>query len=150
MAPLLRPLRVRRGEYVFERGDAVDGIYFIRDGTAAYVRQQPGADLVYASCPPGSYFGDLSLLQVKKAKTPSVRLFSVKALSDLDLLLLPKSALHNIHARFQPELLRLFKGSATTLARLQHQVKKGDQWIERRISEQNSDTADAEESSSSK
>ena len=99
MAPLLRPLRVRRGEYVFERGDAVDGIYFIRDGTAAYVHQQPEADLVYASCPRGSYFGDLGFLQIDPS-APATRLFSVKALSDLDLLLLPKSALPAIHTRF--------------------------------------------------
>lgn len=29
-APLLKPVRVCQGEYVFEKGDAIDGIYFIR------------------------------------------------------------------------------------------------------------------------
>ena len=37
VAPLLKPLKVSKGEYVFLKGDSLDGIYFLKRGEAAYV-----------------------------------------------------------------------------------------------------------------
>ena len=32
VAPLLKPLKVSKGEYVFLKGDSLDGIYFLKKG----------------------------------------------------------------------------------------------------------------------
>lgn len=37
VAPLLKPLKIPKGEYIFLKGDLLDGIYFIQKGEAAYV-----------------------------------------------------------------------------------------------------------------
>lgn len=37
MAPLLKPVKVSKGEFIFLKGDTIDGIYFIKKGEAAYV-----------------------------------------------------------------------------------------------------------------
>ena len=122
-APRLRLLRVPRGEYVFSAGDALDGVYFLRTGTAAYVQQRPlGPDLLYASCPPGTCFGDIDFLPPRSDR----RRFAVKALSDLELLLLPRADVARLHDRFRPELFRLFQGAAATLRKLTRVARKGE------------------------
>lgn len=50
VAPLLKPVKFAKGEYIYQKGEAIDGIYFIKKGRAAYV--EPGArkrDVILAS-----------------------------------------------------------------------------------------------------
>lgn len=37
VAPLLKPVKVSKGEYIYLKGDAIDGIYFIKKGESAFV-----------------------------------------------------------------------------------------------------------------
>ncbi len=37
IAPLLKSLKVSKGEYIYLKGDIIDGIYFIKHGESAYV-----------------------------------------------------------------------------------------------------------------
>ncbi len=37
VAPMLRPVKIPKGEYVYLKGDPIDGVYFIREGQSAYV-----------------------------------------------------------------------------------------------------------------
>ena len=32
IAPLLKPIKASKGEYIYLKGDAVDGVYFIKRG----------------------------------------------------------------------------------------------------------------------
>ncbi len=48
VAPLLKPLKVCKGEYIYLKGDSLDGIYFIKKGSAAYVERSLKADLSFA------------------------------------------------------------------------------------------------------
>ncbi len=59
VAPLLKPLNISKGEYVFLKGDSLDGVYFIKRGEAAYVERRPKADLIFATHRDGAYFGDI-------------------------------------------------------------------------------------------
>lgn len=66
MAPLLRPVNLTKGEYVYMEGDPIDAgrpysilVYFIKSGETAYVKAKEKADLVFAVNKPGSFFGDI-------------------------------------------------------------------------------------------
>lgn len=62
MAPLLKPLKILQGDYVYHKGDLIDGIYFIREGEAAYVEKGTFCDMIYCSILEGSYFGDMDFI----------------------------------------------------------------------------------------
>ena len=57
VAPLLKPMAVAKGEYVYLRGDPIDGIYFLKKGETAYVVRQEEADVVFAINQEGATFG---------------------------------------------------------------------------------------------
>ena len=80
-------MKVSKGDYVFLKGDPLDGIYFIQNGEAAYVERRSRADLIFATNKSGSYFGDIDLAVINEKLQPK-RLFTVKAKTDMDLLLL--------------------------------------------------------------
>ena len=89
VAPLLKPVKVCKGEYIYMKKDTIDGIYFINEGKAAYIDQQKKIDLTFSEIETGAYFGDVDFL-AQNAKEMSKRCFAVKALSDMDLLFLRK------------------------------------------------------------
>lgn len=47
IAPYLKPIQVCKGEYVYLKGESIDGIYFIKKGECAYVEKRPNADLIF-------------------------------------------------------------------------------------------------------
>ena len=118
LAPLLKPVKVCKGEYLYLKGDSLDGIYFVKKGEAAYVEKRTHADLMFAYCHEGGYFGDVDFAASNQT-SESKRLFSVKALTDMDLLLLEKSVLFNIDVEFKREVLHLFEHSHRQVIRLQ-------------------------------
>lgn len=89
VAPLLRPVTVTKGEYIYMKGDMIDGIYFIKQGRACYVEPRPQADLIFASLTTGAYFGDVDFVAANNI-LEGTRNFTVKAMKDVELLVLPK------------------------------------------------------------
>ena len=87
LAPKLKPIKVCKGDFLFLKGDPLDGIYFIKKGEADYVERRPKADLIFATNKQGSYFGDIDFAVINEKMEPK-RLFNVKAKTDMDLLLL--------------------------------------------------------------
>ena len=69
------------------KGDPVDGIYFIKEGEAAFVERKPRADLIFATNKAGSYFGEMDFAALQHSMEMK-RSFTVKAKTDMDLLLL--------------------------------------------------------------
>ena len=110
LAPLLKPVKVCKGEYLYLNGDSLDGVYFVKKGKAAYVEKRTVADLMFAYCHQGGYFGDEDFAASNQT-SESKRLFTVKAVSDMDLLLLEKNVLFNIDVEFKGEVLQLFERS---------------------------------------
>lgn len=75
---------------MFLEGDPPDAVYFLAKGELAFVtRQAEGPDLIYASLKEGEVLGDTDLLPLQ-GEMPAVRGFSAKALSEAELLMLPK------------------------------------------------------------
>ena len=107
LAPKLKPLKVSKGDYIFLKGDPLDGIYFIKNGEAAFVERRPKADLIFATNKAGSYFGDIDFAVINQ-KRETTRLFTVKAKTDMDLLLLEQEDLYSIDSQFKKEIFSLF------------------------------------------
>ena len=98
VAPLLKPVKVSKGEYIYLKGDAIDGIYFIKQGEAAYVLENSEADLVFAKKEEGSLFGDIDFIHTS---SDSRRQFSVKAMADMDLLFFQRNDLFHLDLDFK-------------------------------------------------
>lgn len=115
VGPLLRPVIVPKGEFVFLEGDPPDALYFLKKGEVGYVtRRRVGPDLIYASLNQGSVFGETDLIPFR-GDEPERRSFSVKALTDVELLLLQKTDLYSLGSEFKKEITELFQDSALKL-----------------------------------
>ena len=129
VAPLLKPLKVCKGEHIYLQGDSLDGIYFIKSGEAAYVEPRGDADLTFAHIYAGSFFGDVDFT-ASTSLTESKRLFCVKALSDMDLLFLSKEDLFDIDIEFKSQVFKLFSKSHRKAEKLTRILARGHQWLE--------------------
>ncbi len=129
MAPKLKPLKVCRGDYIFRKGDPLDGIYFIKRGEAVYVERQPMADLIFASHGDGSHFGDVDFVTLTEGGSPQQRLFTVKAKTEMDLLLLEKADLFSLDNAFKAEILSLFHHSFVHLENLRAMNRRTSCWL---------------------
>lgn len=110
LAPKLKPLKVSKGEYIFMKGDSLDGIYFIKKGEAAFVERRPRADLIFATNKAGSYFGEIDFISLNVSAKPR-RMFTVKAKTDMDLLFLDQEDLYSMDNEFKKEMLSLFNNA---------------------------------------
>lgn len=70
--------------------------------------------MIYATVKEGNYFGDVDFMSDEDNEDYK-RLFSVKAMSDLELLLLEKSDLYQIGLEFKNEISDLFSHSQEKL-----------------------------------
>ena len=89
-------------------------VYFLKKGSVGFVtRRESPPDLIYATLREGSCFGDTDFLSLN---TPNPRRqFSVKALTDVEILLLQKSDLLKIGVEFKADIADLFQDSLTRL-----------------------------------
>ena len=110
MAPKLKPVKVCKGEYIFLKGDSLDGIYFIKKGEAAFVERRHRADLIFGKLREGTHFGDIDFTNLSEGDNPS-RHFTVKAMTEMDLLLLEKEDLYAVDNCFKKEVFSLFQYS---------------------------------------
>ena len=132
MAPLLKPLKANKGDYIYLKGDIVDGVYFIKRGEAAFVDKRPAADLVFATNLAGSYFGDVDFAASDELHE-SKRLYSVKAMTDMDLFLLKKEDIYNMDQEFKDEVTGLFHRSHSQLIKLKKMLKQGQTWLSQKF-----------------
>ena len=132
LAPKLKPVHVCKGDYIFLKGDSLDGIYFIKDGEAAFVERRPRADLIFATHKSGSHFGDIDFANLNEGENPR-RHFTVKARTDMELLLLEKANLYSCDNNFKRELFSLFEHSFQHLQKLKEMSRKGEGWLHKRF-----------------
>lgn len=132
LAPKLKPVKVCKGDYIFLKGDSLDGIYFIKKGEAAFVERRPRADLIFATHRPGSHFGDIDFAHLIEGEV-STRHFTVKARTDMDLLLLEKADLYSVDNSFKKEVFSLFQYSLKHLQKLREMSRRGEGWLHKRF-----------------
>ncbi len=79
-------------------------------------------------------------------KKESKRLFSVKAMSDMDLLILEKEDLYQIDLEFKKEVLLLFSESYLELKKLKKMLRRGHHWLrENQSKKEDGNTGEDEE-----
>lgn len=137
IGPLLKPLRVEEGSFVYKEGDPIESIYFLTKGQAAYVNIDIN-DCPYLTIDPGYYFGEIDFvyskyknlekykneeeLQNDEAEAnledeafgsggPLRRAFSVKAITNCDILTLSKADLHLVESEFEEMVGEMFLNS---------------------------------------
>ena len=59
--PLLKPLRISSGDYLYKEGDYADEVYFITRGRVNFVIR--GSEIVYKSFLRGSYVGEIEVIR---------------------------------------------------------------------------------------
>ena len=93
MGPLLKPIKVEAGQYIYREEDPIDEIYFLVTGQAGYALKDC-EDLVYLIIDQGYYFGEIDFIYMdENGLNDGKRKFSAKALEDCDLLVLSKTDL---------------------------------------------------------
>ena len=86
----LRPIRVKRGQYIYKQGEPVLEIYFLTSGEAAFVLTQCD-DLAFLIIEAGDVFGIIDLVPETKQSIlikEVARTFSVLALENCEILCL--------------------------------------------------------------
>ena len=128
MTPKLKPVKLCKGDYIFQKGDLLNGIYFIKEGEAAFVERRNKGDLVFGAIRKGLHFGDTDFTSLKEGDT-NRRNFTVKARTDMDLLFLEKEDLLAVNDFFQEEISSLFKHSSQDLEKLKEKRNDGQEWL---------------------
>ncbi len=93
----------RPGDAVFERGADADAVYFVLDGIAVVVRNEPGGTCALARLGPGQCFGELGVIEAR------ARQASVMAETDLAVLRIEATLFRELFAAHPP--LRDFLGT---------------------------------------
>lgn len=91
------------GDVIFERGQHADAVYFVLDGIAVAVRNEPDGTCELARLGPGQCFGELGVLEEQ------ARLASVVAETELELLRVEAALFRELFAAHPP--LRDFLGT---------------------------------------
>ena len=89
--------------------------------------QQSEADVVFAINKEGSYFGELEFA-ISSDQQEVARKFAVKALTDVEVLVLEKSDLYKIDLEFKNEIFSLFSRGKDKLAKLKSYALKARNW----------------------
>jgi CRP-like cAMP-binding protein len=89
--------RFKAGDFLFHRGDDDGCAYFTISGEVELLRQDKGAEAPLRRYPEGCFFGSLSLMG------PMPRLFSLRAATDLNCLVLTREKFTKITEQF-PEI----------------------------------------------
>ena len=89
--------------------------------------QQSEADVVFAINKEGSYFGELEFA-ISSDQQEVARKFAVKALTDVEVMVLEKNDLYKIDLEFKNEIFSLFSSGKDKLAKLKSYALKARQW----------------------
>jgi len=61
IGPLLKPLRVEKGNFIYKEGDPIEEIFFLTRGKAAFVNINTD-NCPYLVIEPGFYFGEIDFV----------------------------------------------------------------------------------------
>ena len=117
VAPLLKPIKVEKDQYIYKEGDPIDEIYFLVTGQAGYALQEY-KDAIYVIIDKGYYFGEIDFIYLDdNGANDGKRKFSAKAMEDCDLLVLSKQDLLMADQEFEDIISDLFKNAMHRLKR---------------------------------
>ena len=112
LADSMTPMRLARGESVFEEGDPGDSLYVIVTGKMKLARTSgDGRESLLSVLGPGEMFGELSLLD------PGARLTSARAVAEAELMSLGNKDLRDFLSEHPEVAMMMLAGLARRLRR---------------------------------
>ena len=115
IGPLLKPMKIFEGEYIYTEGDPIENIYFLVKGSAALVLRDYN-DLAYIYIDEGYYFGEIDLL-IGSEEEVGKRMFTVKAMKECELLVLSKTDLYDVDIEYGDIINDLLQNGEVRLKR---------------------------------
>jgi len=111
--------KYRKNTVLMEKGDEANGLYVVLSGSAkVYLADEQGKEYVLNELPPGSYIGELALLE------DSTRIASVMTLEDSRLLFISKGVFKSFLYERPDAAYRLIKALAARVRELTNEVEK--------------------------
>ena len=113
VAPLLKPLRVDKGEYIYKAGELATEMYFLISGEVAMVIQKGEASIPFLQMFDGYYFGEIDLLFTESKQ----HMYSIRAMTKCELLTLSKRDFEIMLRQFETEALDILSRAKERLER---------------------------------
>lgn len=99
IVPHLQPLYAIQDPLIYEKGEHSEGIYFVLSGFAAYTYKN--GSMFVKGISSGEYFGDI------EATMKITRKYCVKAIKNLDILLMKNEIIQRIHDNYYDEWVKI-------------------------------------------
>ena len=117
VVPMLRPMKVESGSYIYKEGDPIDEIYFLVSGQAGYALSNFG-NSVYLIIDQGYYFGEIDFIaQSELSDNTGERQFATRSIADSDILILNKNSLLEVDQEFEDVISEIFLNATHRLRR---------------------------------
>jgi CRP-like cAMP-binding protein len=113
VAPLLKPLRVDKGEYIYKAGELATEMYFLVSGEVAMVIQKGEVSIPFLQMFDGYYFGEIDLLFTESKQ----HMYSIRAMTKCELLTLSKIDFEIMLRQFETEALDILSRAKERLER---------------------------------
>lgn len=113
VAPLLKPLRVDKGEYIYKAGELATEMYFLVCGEVAMVIQKGEVSIPFLQMFDGYYFGEIDLLFMESKQ----HMYSIRAMTKCELLTLSKRDFEIMLRQFETEALDILSRAKERLER---------------------------------
>lgn len=113
VAPLLKPLRVDKGEYIYKAGELATEMYFLISGEVAMVIQKGEVSIPFLQMFDGYYFGEIDLLFMESKQ----HMYSIRAMTKCELLTLSRADFEIMLRQFETEALDILSRAKERLER---------------------------------
>jgi CRP/FNR family cyclic AMP-dependent transcriptional regulator len=112
LAEEITEISLKKGDSLFKEADETKGIYLVRSGKVEISKVTPdGWKQTLAVLTPGSFFGELSIMEKRRHEANAV------ALEKTDLLLLKKEVFEKLEKDKPDVALQIFKKIALTMSK---------------------------------
>ena len=112
VAKEIKIIKRHRDEYIYKKGEEIDGIYFIGKGKVEMVLPEYH-NRSFVQISSGYEFGELDFLEDQ-----TIRSFTVRAVEDCELLHLPIGSLHSLIENYDQDVMKFFRGSESKLIKV--------------------------------
>lgn len=113
---LCKRYRYRAGEFLFHQGDKDDRGYIIACGRAQVIREYKDHSYILSELHEGDFFGGLALLADIK------RLFSVRAVTELEVVALDRESFRKILAQFPETSIKVLEVMIQRIAQMEEKL----------------------------
>ncbi|CAI2376813.1 unnamed protein product [Moneuplotes crassus] len=108
VASHLKSTNTAAGDYIYEEKDPILEIFFLLTGEAGYAITKDHVTIIYSKIVPGNLFGDLDMINTKGKRKENSRKFTVKAISNCEIISLKKESISELESDFPATIADIF------------------------------------------